>query len=734
MQGFRLSILVFLLAQSVHAQVLVDDFGAVGDGLTHDHVAIQAAIDAAGPGGTIQFTADKRYRICVPLVPHTGQTFEGNEAHLIKCDEYITTLAQPHIANAPSIVVSDASGFEPGQFISISDSSNHDGKQINPTRIGSISGNRLILNLNGLRSASWNTGALVSTDSPLFLVRTASNVTIEGFILDGNYPNNQGMIRWETSYLLSIGAQNIIIRNNTFFNGAGDGINSAAKDALVEGNRFVDLSGCAIHLSTTERLAFQDNEVINIGFENWRQGHCGGIVEYSTKNLDISVEGNCVHDTPNLLFVNMPMTSNYRLTMRNNRVSDVAGMWTITKTDPSDVAETILIEDNIFQNAHGAFVGSNRGFTTERLGDVTIRNNTILNGYLEVALVEDAVISGNHISMQDPDVYASPSTSQLRYPALIDVLGSDRTLISDNIIQRGRRGIKVWQLLFGARSGQIQIQDNLLLDQTEFPLAAGHYQTNLVGGQDYPMPDLFMDRNVVVTSSLRPVSEEAGVPAGLVGAAEGTYRNNCIQTNTVAGLTYGHPNAQPTGQFNGGTWTENTLIGETEDVIWRNPDQRADMIVSNNILNQGTHIQTYANELSNSVNGNVVDSTVTCTYAPPPPLPYTTYCTRSIYLGSDQSSAPPPPSSLFLQPPFPNPFITRVRLTYHLQQPGMVRAEIVNLLGQRIKTLVHAYQTTGPQTLTWDGTDKTGTGVAKGVYLAVVRSGGHQATRVVVLR
>jgi hypothetical protein len=62
--------------------VLVRDFGAKGDGVTNDIVAIQAAVDAAPAGATVMF-APGTYRITECIMVRKSLTFVGNGATLL---------------------------------------------------------------------------------------------------------------------------------------------------------------------------------------------------------------------------------------------------------------------------------------------------------------------------------------------------------------------------------------------------------------------------------------------------------------------------------------------------------------------------------------------------------------------------------------------------------------------------------------------------------------------------
>lgn len=56
----------------------VDDFGAVGDGVTNDAPAFQAALDAAGLGGVVRVSPGKVYRLTTTLTTQIWQRIEGS--------------------------------------------------------------------------------------------------------------------------------------------------------------------------------------------------------------------------------------------------------------------------------------------------------------------------------------------------------------------------------------------------------------------------------------------------------------------------------------------------------------------------------------------------------------------------------------------------------------------------------------------------------------------------------
>lgn len=65
---------------------------------------------------------------------------------------------------------------------------------------------------------------------------------------------------------------------------------------------------------------------------------------------------------------------------------------------------------------------------------------------------------------------------------------------------------------------------------------------------------------------------------------------------------------------------------------------------------------------------------------------------------------------------YPNPFNPSTVIEYNLPYYSMVNVTVLNVLGQRVATLVDNRQAPGPHRVTWDGRDAEGKAVASGVY------------------
>ncbi len=101
---------------------------------------------------------------------------------------------------------------------------------------------------------------------------------------------------------------------------------------------------------------------------------------------------------------------------------------------------------------------------------------------------------------------------------------------------------------------------------------------------------------------------------------------------------------------------------------------------------------------------------------------------KIVALGSEQPEAG-------LAPNFPNPFNSSTLIVYRLADPGPVRLEIFNSLGQHLRTLVADTQAAGRYVVQWNARDRHGDDVAAGVYLMrLLHPGGVDARRMLYLK
>ncbi len=74
------------------------------------------------------------------------------------------------------------------------------------------------------------------------------------------------------------------------------------------------------------------------------------------------------------------------------------------------------------------------------------------------------------------------------------------------------------------------------------------------------------------------------------------------------------------------------------------------------------------------------------------------------------------PADYKLSQNFPNPFNPTTSINYDLPKSSVVKIEIYNIVGQRMKTLVNELQAAGKWSVQWNGNDDAGVHVASGIY------------------
>lgn len=91
------------------------------------------------------------------------------------------------------------------------------------------------------------------------------------------------------------------------------------------------------------------------------------------------------------------------------------------------------------------------------------------------------------------------------------------------------------------------------------------------------------------------------------------------------------------------------------------------------------------------------------------------------------------PRHIELYQNYPNPFNPSTTICFTLPQSQVVRLEIYNVLGQKVKTLFDGKLSVGNHRFTWDGRNDLGTRVASGIYLYRLKENEMQQIRKMVL-
>jgi len=81
----------------------------------------------------------------------------------------------------------------------------------------------------------------------------------------------------------------------------------------------------------------------------------------------------------------------------------------------------------------------------------------------------------------------------------------------------------------------------------------------------------------------------------------------------------------------------------------------------------------------------------------------------------------------------PNPFNPTTTITFQLPEQSVVELCVYNILGEKIKTLVHESKSAGIYEIKWDGTNEYGNVMASGIYLYVIETKNYREVRKMIL-
>ena len=108
-------------------------------------------------------------------------------------------------------------------------------------------------------------------------------------------------------------------------------------------------------------------------------------------------------------------------------------------------------------------------------------------------------------------------------------------------------------------------------------------------------------------------------------------------------------------------------------------------------------------------------------------------CPLDVLSADDEKTAIIP--TVFSYKTYPNPFNPNLTVYYELPDNEMVSVEIVNLLGQKVMTLVNEQQVPGVYSYNWNGKNEIGQTLQSGVYFTVIsRVSGVSISKVTFLK
>jgi hypothetical protein len=91
------------------------------------------------------------------------------------------------------------------------------------------------------------------------------------------------------------------------------------------------------------------------------------------------------------------------------------------------------------------------------------------------------------------------------------------------------------------------------------------------------------------------------------------------------------------------------------------------------------------------------------------------------------------PKENFLYQNYPNPFNGQSVIKFNLVKSGVVNLEVFNILGKRIRNLIHKEMLNGFHSVSWDGRNDLGKKVSSGVYFYRLKASGFSFSRKMLL-
>lgn len=98
-----------------------------------------------------------------------------------------------------------------------------------------------------------------------------------------------------------------------------------------------------------------------------------------------------------------------------------------------------------------------------------------------------------------------------------------------------------------------------------------------------------------------------------------------------------------------------------------------------------------------------------------------------ILLGNQNTNSQQP-IQFHLEQNYPNPFNAQTQIRYSIPLNSIVKIDLFNVLGQKVKSIVNEYRTAGSYTATLDATN-----LASGVYLYKIQAGDFMDSKKMVI-
>jgi hypothetical protein len=280
------------LSAGFTGSVSVDDYGAAGDGVTDDTLAIRAAITACGANGQLIFRPNKTYRLTAGIRPMSNQTWYGYGAKLKRCDQ-ITSSTSTNIAAGPSstvIAVSNVSQWSVDMSICVFNGALYDTHNHNITAVNTTAGT---ITVDTAFVQAFASGGTVISSFNMIDGVSIPNVKILGLELDGNKSNNTSLTKWELhTDLYGSGCDYLTVRECYVHDSQCEGIQFGGTSSTIENNTVLNTNGNGIHYSGIGGGVCAFNYVKNCNLAGATAGHVDGCIIFSDNTNDSFIVNN----------------------------------------------------------------------------------------------------------------------------------------------------------------------------------------------------------------------------------------------------------------------------------------------------------------------------------------------------------------------------------------------------------------------------------------------------------
>jgi Right handed beta helix region len=431
-------------------QACPEDYGAVGDGVADDTVAMKAAF---ATGKAVVLSPGATYLITQPLRLTDGQSLVGHRATLKRGPQYSTTTTDTITdAVTTTLTVADASDLKADDWVFLAQGSTY-----SPTlrRILSIAGN--VLTFSSALSGNWSGTTTVWT-AWTFITAEDGYCRIIDVRFDGQKAG-WSYNRWEILSEIAITGEQSLVQGCEFVDSPGEAIVCYGDYHLIKHCRGTDLNGNGIHWSGGSHSTADTCTFINTNLDV-DLGHQEGCITWSILCDNVTVS-NC---------------------WLENGITGLGGM-----ADPTD--SQIRVIGNTIVNPQTYGLDFNCGSTTSAVNQSSIIGNRFVGGQWGISatnsqtpasadgFLKGLVIQGNNFSGQsvgaleltrlaDSDISGNTIDNRSASGDQILVIGCDSVSISTNAVHGGASGVRL-----GSGSTRVAVTSNVLRGQSAFGVA-----------------------------------------------------------------------------------------------------------------------------------------------------------------------------------------------------------------------------------------------------------------------